>query len=99
MEQIESSPRIERMDSLIRVLATVLFVIISEIIKWVLWVVVLVELCLALITQRAPNLRLRRFANQALSYQYRILRYVTYNEADQPFPFADFPNEIEPIRD
>lgn len=98
MEQIES-PRIERVDSLIRVLVTVLFVIVSEILKWVIWVIVLVELCMTLITQRTPNFRIRRFANQALSYQYRLLRYMTYNENDQPFPFADFPDEVEPVRE
>jgi hypothetical protein len=95
--QAEETP-IERKETGIRILITLSFFIVTEILKWVLGAIVLFELAFALITKRAPSDRLRRFANQTLSYHYRILRYLTYNESDRPFPFSDFPSEVEALR-
>jgi hypothetical protein len=38
----------------------------------------------------------RKFANQAAAYGYRVMRYLTLNENVRPFPFQDFPQELEP---
>ena len=43
-----------------------------------------------------PSARLREFANAVIAYQYRLLRYVTYNESTVPFPFSQFPQVLEP---
>ncbi len=87
---------VERKGTAIRILISLLFWVIAEIVRWVLGAIILFELGFALITQRSPTFRIRRFANQALSYQYRILRYLTYNESERPFPFSEFPLEVEP---
>jgi hypothetical protein len=88
---------IDRKETAIRILLTLLFVVIVErIIDAVLAVVILFELVYALITRRPPGERVRRFANRTLSYLYRIMRFLTYNEPEPPFPFADFPSEVEP---
>jgi hypothetical protein len=88
---------IERKETAIRILLTLLFVVIVErVIDAVLAVVILFELVYALITRRPPGERVRRFANRTLSYRYRITRFLTYNEPEPPFPFADFPSEVEP---
>jgi hypothetical protein len=50
-----------------------------------------------LVTTRPPSERVRRFANRVLSYLYHIVRYLTYNEPELPFPFSDFPPQLEPI--
>lgn len=55
------------------------------------------KLGFALVTTRPPSERVRRFANRVLSYLYHIVRYLTYNEPELPFPFSDFPPELEPI--
>jgi hypothetical protein len=34
-----------------------------------------------------------------VSYSYRIWRYITYNEAQVPFPFSEFPAPLEPTTD
>lgn len=91
-----STVRIERKETGFRSLLTVLFLAIFSVVEVVLWVVILFELIFALITQQPPSERVRRFANQTLSYLYRITRYLTYNEFEPPFPFADFPSEVEP---
>jgi hypothetical protein len=88
--------QIERKETAIRILISVLFWVILEVLKGVLGVLVLFELAFALITKRPPSDRVRQFANRTLSYHYRILRYLTYNEPDWPFPFSEFPPPVEP---
>ncbi len=89
--------QIERKETAIRILLTLLFVVIvARIVEAILAMVILFELAYALIARRPPGEGVRRFANRTLSYLYRILRFLTYNEPDPPFPFADFPPEVEP---
>ncbi len=88
---------IERKDTGIRMLLTLLFVVILHAVEVVLAVTVLFSLAVALITKRPPGEQVRSFANRTLSYLYRIVRYLTYNEHQAPFPFADFPREVEPL--
>ena len=88
---------IDRRQTAFRILLTLLFAVMVEtVIKALLTLVILFELVYTLITRRAPGARVRRLANQTLSYTYRIMRYLTYNEPEAPFPFADFPPEVEP---
>jgi Domain of unknown function (DUF4389) len=88
---------IDRKETAIRILFTVLFIVIVErIIEAVLVLVILFELVYTLITKHPPGARVRSFANRTLSYAYHIMRYLTYNEPEVPFPFADFPPEVEP---
>ncbi len=88
--------RIERKDTLIRILLSLLFVVISRVVETILVLVILFQLAYALITKQPPGERVKHFANRTLGYLYRIVRYLTYNEPEPPFPFADFPSEVEP---
>ena len=88
--------QIERKETTIRILLSLFFWVIMEVVKTVLGILVFFELLFALINKRAPSNQVRRFANRALSYHYRILRYLTYNELNRPFPFSDFPPQVEP---
>jgi hypothetical protein len=38
---------------------------------------------------------IRNFSNKVSVYGYRVLRYLTLNENEKPFPFNNFPKEIE----
>ena len=88
---------IERKDTGVRMLHTLLFVFILHAVEAVLAMTVLFSLAIALITKRPPGERVRYFANRTLSYLYHIVRYLTYNERQAPFPFSDFPPEVEPL--
>ncbi len=81
----------------VRCLLALLFFVITRVVGTVVLVVVIFELLYTLITTSPPPERVRSFANRALSYIYRVLRYLTYAEPRPPFPFADFPDEIEPL--
>ena len=91
----EEDDRITRVDTGLRVLLTLLFALVWGLIESVLAVIVVFALAWALVTRRAPPLRLRDFSNRLVSYSYRIWRYITYNDARLPFPFSDFPAALE----
>ena len=92
----EDESTIERKETGIRILLSLLLLLIAEAVRIVLGVTVFFALAWTLITKRPLSERVRRFANRTLSYQYRLFRYLTYNDPERPFPFADFPPEMEP---
>ena len=78
-----------------RILYTLVLYVFSNIAQGVLTVLILFQLGFALITQRAPGSEISRFASQTLSYLVRIGRFMTYNDATPPFPFSEFPEELD----
>ncbi|MDO9071618.1 MAG: DUF4389 domain-containing protein [Deltaproteobacteria bacterium] len=78
----------------IRLLYTLLYVAIFELVKTIVLLITLFEYFILLITLR-PNEPARTFANKVATYGYRVMRYLTLNENQRPFPFSDFPAEIE----
>jgi hypothetical protein len=86
---------IDRKDTGIRILLTILFVVIVQVLETVLGLIILFALLWALITKQAPGIGVRGLANRIISYYYRIGRYLTYNEAPVPFPFSEFPEALE----
>ena len=90
--------KIDRNQTGIRILLTLLFFLIYWLVGLVLGVVILFELFFTLITQRQPSDQVKRFANQVLSYVVVIVRYMTYHEDEKPFPFSEFPPELNLTR-
>ena len=78
----------------IRLLYTIFFLIVFEILKIIIQVIVLFQYVYLLITKTYSN-PVRRFSNKVSFYAYRVMRYVTLNENTLPFPFADFPEETD----
>jgi hypothetical protein len=96
----EDAPQpIERANTGIRILLTLLFALIWGVLETLLAVIVAFCLVWTLVTRQAPPQRLRHFSNWLVAYSYRIWRYLTYNEAEVPFPFSDLPSPIEPGSD
>ena len=82
----------------IRLLYTVMYLIIFEILKTVIQVTVLFQYVYLLITKRY-SYPLKNFSNKVATYAYKIIRYVTLNDNDRPFPFHEFPEEMEKPQD
>jgi hypothetical protein len=78
----------------IRLLYTLLYVAIFEVVKTIILLITLFEYFFLLITLR-HNEPARTFGNKVAAYGYRVMRYLTLNDNQRPFPFADFPAEIE----
>jgi hypothetical protein len=77
-----------------RLLLTILYLIILHVVQFVIQVLSLVQYVILFIT-RTHSEPLRKFSNQAAAYAYRVMRYVTLNENARPFPFSEFPQEME----
>ncbi len=88
---------IERMDTGIRILYTIFFYIINNVLTGAIGLIVVFELGFSLITMRPPATRVRNIANSMISYSYRIQRWLAHTESELPFPFSDLPEDIHPI--
>ena len=78
----------------IRLLYTIFFLIVFEILKIIVQVSAVFQY-IYLLVSKTYNTPVRYFTNKVSVYAYRILRYVTLNENKRPFPFQDFPKEFE----
>ncbi len=78
----------------IRLMYTIFFLIVFEILKTIIQVCVIFQYVYLLVS-KTYNAPVRNFSNKVSVYAYRILRYVTLNENKRPFPFNDFPKEFE----
>ncbi len=85
-----------RRETLIRLLFVILFALIYSVAEIVVVVVVIVQFGFALIIGER-NEKLLVFAESLSRYIYQILRFVTFNADDRPFPFADWPPASGPI--
>lgn len=91
-----SHETIERRDTGLRILLTLLFIVVAALIDSLLGVIVVFQLLWALITRRPPGQPVQDFANRVISYYYSLGRYLTYNDSRVPFPFSEFPQALQP---
>jgi len=82
----------------IRFLYTLLYLVVLEVLKVVVQISVILQFIYLLITQKYSE-PLRNFSNKLAAYAYRVMRYATLNENFRPFPFNDFPTEMEKPED
>ncbi len=85
------SETVDRYDTGLRVLLTLLFFVIVRVVEAVLSFVIIFGLLYTLITQQEPAPAVKRFSERVLAYAVQIVRYLSYNGVDAPFPFRDFP--------
>jgi D-alanyl-lipoteichoic acid acyltransferase DltB (MBOAT superfamily) len=90
----ESQGTLSRKQVAIRLLYTLLYVAIFEVVKTIVLLITVFEYFLLLVTLQ-HNKPARTFANKVATYGYRLMRYMTLNENQRPFPFSEFPGEIE----
>ncbi|MEZ5536615.1 MAG: DUF4389 domain-containing protein [Thiolinea sp.] len=72
-----------------RILYMILFLIAYGITEFILTGIVIVQIILNLLTGDI-NPRLRGFSNDLSRYIYDILRFLTFNTEEKPFPLADW---------
>ncbi len=93
---MEQEQPIDRKETGIRILLTLLFVLILRAVDVVLGVIVFFQLVFTLVTKRRPGDQVTRFANRIITYVVQLLRYLTHQDEQRPFPFSDFPAESTP---
>ena len=89
-----NSKKFPRKKIVIRLLYTILFFIIFEILKTIIQVSVLFQYVYLLISKTYSE-PVRNFTNKVSVYAYKVLRYVTLSENNKPYPFQDFPQIME----
>ncbi len=94
----ETKRNVTRRENWIRLLFVVLFAIIYSVVEIVVIVVVLVQFGFVLIGGER-NEKLLSLGESLSRYIYQILRFVTFNEDEKPFPFSDWPSSRGPIVD
>ena len=88
------SKKVLRKKIVIRLLYTIFFFINFEILKTIIQVSVLFQYVYLLISKTYSE-PVRNFTNKVSVYAYKVLRYVTLNENNKPYPFQDFPQIME----
>ena len=86
--------KVPRGKILIRLLLTFLYLAILFGVLCLIKVVTLIQYAILLITQNHSE-PLRSFSSKAGAYVYKLIRYITLNENQRPFPFTDLPPEME----
>jgi hypothetical protein len=91
----EQEITLSRKNIFVRLLYTVLYLVIFEILKLIIQITVVFQYIYLLITL-SHNDSIRNFSNKVSTYTYEVIRYLTLNANPRPFPFNDFPAEKEP---
>jgi hypothetical protein len=89
-------PEAERGDTGFRILYSIFFAIVYSLVEALMTALVIFQLAYSLVTEQAPSERVRDFGNRLCTYAYQLFRYLTHNSSERPFPFADFPEALEP---
>jgi Domain of unknown function (DUF4389) len=85
---------VSRQQIAIRFLYSLLFIFIHQFVKMLVVVTTLFQFIYLLIALETCE-PIRRLANKLSTFGYRCLRYLTLNENQKPFPFQEFPEELE----
>jgi hypothetical protein len=85
---------ISRKSIAVRLLFSLLFLIIFELLKIIVVFSTLFQF-VYLFFAGTYSQPLRSFCNKLSSYAYRMLRYVTLNDNSKPFPFSEFSKEMD----
>jgi|GEM_PF-247390 len=67
-----------------------LFVVVAFTASYIMFVLIVIQFVFTLVTGES-NTRLQVFAQSLSQYIFQMLRFLTYNSEDKPFPFADWP--------
>jgi hypothetical protein len=94
-KQTTETPLLSRKNILIRFLFTLLVVVAFWVFESILLVLVLFQYIYLMITRNHSE-GLRTFCNKIAAYAYNAFRYISLNENARPFPFAGFPQEMDP---
>lgn len=78
----------------VRLMYTLLFVVILSVMNFIIQMIALVQFVILLLTRNYSE-PLRSLSNKVAAYVYRLVRYITLNDNTKPFPFMDFPGEME----
>jgi uncharacterized membrane protein len=91
----EEIPELERPTVALRAVFSLLIAVILSVLNSLLAILVVYQLIYSFVAQRLPSERVQEFGNAVTAYYDQMLRYLTHNDSQIPFPFSDFPTPRE----
>ena len=91
----EETQELERGAIALRAVFSLLLAMILSVLNSLLAIVVIFQLVYSFVTQNLPSARVQELGNKLTAYYYQVLRYLTHNDSQIPFPFSDFPTPLE----
>ncbi len=76
----------------VRLLFMILFAICYGILRWIAYFLAVIQFLVVLVTNK-PHEGLLRFSQGLSYYSYQIVRFLTYNTEERPFPFSPWPQD------
>ena len=86
----ETKTNIQNTSTWIRILYMLLFVLAYSAAEFILAITVVIQVIIKLVTGEL-NERLKTFGNQISQYIFDVLKFLTFNSEDKPFPFDEWP--------
>ena len=84
------SEHAKNVDTWIRGLFIIVFAVIFYVVCTVLWVLVIFQFLMKVLTGNL-NENLMNFSGGLTSFAYQILRYITFQSEERPWPFSPWP--------
>ena len=91
----EETPELERGAVALRTVFSLLLAMVLSVLNSLLAVVVIFQLVYSFVTQSIPSARVQELGNKVTAYYYQVLRYLTHNDSQIPFPYGDLPTPLE----
>ena len=88
----ETKTNLQSKSTWVRVLYMLLFVLAYSVAEFVLGITVVIQVIIKLVTGEL-NERLKTFGNQISLYIFDVLKFLTFNSEDKPFPFDEWPTD------
>lgn len=95
-EEREEPPELDRVAIGVRAVYSLLIALIISVLNSLLAILVVFQLVYSFVTLRLPSSRVQDLGNGITAYFHQMLRYLTHNDSQVPFPFSDFPTPTEP---
>lgn len=74
-------------DKWTRLFFMVVYAIVNYIVQLLIWALAAVQFIFTLLASK-PNDNLLKFTSDLTAFSYHMIRYLTYNEENRPYPFT-----------
>lgn len=85
----ELNANLKQLSTWKRIFFMLIFSIIGELIRLLLWAVIILQVASSLLTGK-PNQNILNFGRSLSLYTYHILLFLTFSTETIPFPFSDW---------
>ena len=82
-----------RSDTALRAVYCLMFLFIAQVVGGMLTALAAFSVIYTWVARQEPHQRVRQLGASLSAYLHQVIRYVTYNAEQVPFPFSDLPSQ------